>query len=148
MKFIDSLIRSKVSYGNLIVNDVDDEVRTEKVRKDGKVSRQYYTASLISLDTGEARRVTFFQDHLEDGKKASWGKAFNPQLLKLLMARVQPMPGKIVELRLNEAYEINGNPVDKVKIYVPNEEKEDEVILKFLLDSGLITKDQAQGVTI
>ena len=82
------------------------DLQTEKARKDGKVSRQYYT--LYGFDTenpitgGFQRNV--FQTHSQDGKTAFW-KSADYSTAKSLVG--QDIVGDIVRMEV-APYDING----------------------------------------
>lgn len=83
------------------------EVKTEKGRIDGKVSRQYYTAMFSNPSNPFAKTVsrTFWQQHNADGTSAEWRGA-NPSEVKTFIGKL--IPGQIVSSQV-EAYDITGN---------------------------------------
>jgi len=71
------------------------EVKTEKTRTDGKISRQFYTAYFADANNPFAKGVqrNVFQAHSADGKTASW-KGGNPSQVKTFVGK--EIPGQIV----------------------------------------------------
>src|SRR5688572_3434199 len=82
------------------------DVKTEKVRIDNKVSRQYYTAKFQNPANPFAKAVsrTFWQQHNADGTKAVWNGA-DPTVTKSFINK--EIPASIVS-RTVEPYEIEG----------------------------------------
>jgi len=80
------------------------EVKTEKARKDGKKSRQYYTAMFQELGNPFAPAVqrNFFQSHNSDGTECIW-KGANPEDVKSFLNKA--VPGSIVSRQVPD-YEI------------------------------------------
>lgn len=80
------------------------ESKTEKVRTDGKVSREYYTAEFNNPANpfGKSVRRTFWQQHNNDGTVAEWRGA-NPKDVSRFIGK--EIPGRIVS-GTTEAYEI------------------------------------------
>ena len=80
------------------------EVKTEKARKDGKKSRQYYTAMFQELGNPFAPAVqrNFFQAHNADGTETYW-KGGNPEEVKPFLNKA--LPGSIVSRQVPD-YEI------------------------------------------
>lgn len=83
-------------------------VKTEKERKDGKVSRQYYTASFTNPNNPFSKVVsrTFWQQHNADGTEATW-KTANPELVKSFIGKL--IPGSIVSSKVEEYDIVNEN---------------------------------------
>lgn len=81
-------------------------ILTEKVRTDGKVSRQYYTAEFgdQSNPFGQSVKRVIWQQHSADGKTASW-RAGNPAQVKLFIGK--QVPAEIVCLQV-PAYDVQG----------------------------------------
>lgn len=76
-------------------------VKTEKARKDEKVSRQYYTAAFTNPANpfGKVVSRTFWQQHNADGTEATW-KTGNPALVKDFVGKL--IPGSIVSSKVEE----------------------------------------------
>ena len=85
------------------------EVKTEKVRTDGKASRQYYSAVFSDPNNPFAKTVqrNFFQQHNADGTEGIW-KGGNPSEVKQFIGKT--IPGEIVSETV-EAYQIDGRSV-------------------------------------
>ena len=85
-------------------------VKTEKERKDGKVSRKYYTAyfSDAANPFGKVAQRNFFQVHNADGTEASW-KTADPEKTASFIGRT--IPGEIVTRKV-APYELNGKMVN------------------------------------
>jgi hypothetical protein len=83
------------------------EVKTEKERVDGKVSRQYYSAMFSNPSNPFSRTVSrvFWQQHNNDGTSAEWRGA-NPAEVRLFIGKL--IPGQIVSSQV-EAYDITGS---------------------------------------
>lgn len=84
-------------------------VKTETAnRKDGKVSRQYYTAKFANPNNpfGAAKSRTFWQQHNADGTEATW-KAADPALVKDFVGKL--IPGSIVSSKVEEYDIVNEN---------------------------------------
>lgn len=83
------------------------EVKTEKERVDGKVSRQYYTASFSNPSNPFLKTVSrvFWQQHNADGTSAEWRGA-NPSETRAMLGKL--IPGQIVAAQV-EAYDITGS---------------------------------------
>lgn len=81
------------------------EVKTEKSRKDGKKSRQYYTAMFQELGNPFAPAVqrNFFQAHNADGTECIW-KGANPSDVASFVGKA--VPGSIVSRQVPD-YEIS-----------------------------------------
>ena len=77
------------------------EVKTEKERVDGKVSRQYYTATFINPENPFSKAVSrvFWQQHNVEGTEATW-KTANPDLVKKFVGKL--IPGRIVSSVVEE----------------------------------------------
>lgn len=71
------------------------EVKIEKVRTDGKVSRKYYTARFTDPSNPFAPAVSrnIWQQHNNDGTSADW-KVGNPDLVRTFLQK--EIPGKVV----------------------------------------------------
>jgi hypothetical protein len=82
------------------------DVRTEKVRTDGKVSREYFTATFTNPANPFAKGVSrvFWQQHNADGTNAEW-KGANPRDVKQFIGK--EIPGYIAARQV-EAYDITG----------------------------------------
>jgi hypothetical protein len=80
------------------------EVKTEKARKDGKKSRQYYTAMFQELGNPFAPAVqrNFFQSHNSDGTECMWKGAKPEDVIPFVNKAV---PGSIVSRQVPD-YEI------------------------------------------
>jgi len=83
------------------------EVKTEKTRTDGKVSRKYYTARFADASNPFAKGVqrNVFQAHSADGKTASW-KGGNPDQVRSFIGK--EIPGQMVNCTV-EPYTIGEN---------------------------------------
>lgn len=86
------------------------EVKTEKSRTDGKVSRKYYTAyfSDPSNPFAEARQQNVFQSHNADGTAASW-KSGDPSIVAQYIGK--ELPGAFVARKV-APYQIGERTVD------------------------------------
>lgn len=80
------------------------EIKTEKERTDGKVSRQYYTATFSNPSNPFSKTVSrvFWQQHNVEGTEATW-KAGDPKEVKQFIGKT--IPGQIVSSKV-EAYDI------------------------------------------
>jgi len=97
------------------------EVKTEKVRTDGKASRKYYTAyfSDASNPFAPSRQRNFFQSHNADGTVATW-KSGDPAIVKQYVG--QTIPGEFINATV-KPYEVNGRMVDSFTAVVLSGEK-------------------------
>lgn len=88
-------------------------VKTEKARKDEKVSRQYYTAAFTNPANpfGKVVSRTFWQQHNADGTEATW-KAADPALVKDFVGKL--IPGQIVSSKVEE-YDIVNEGTGEVR---------------------------------
>lgn len=86
------------------------EVKTEKQRIDGKVSRKYYTAYFADAQNPFAKQVqrNIFQSHSTDGIVATW-KSGDPALVKSFVGK--EIPGEFVN-SVVEPYKIDGREVN------------------------------------
>lgn len=86
---------------NVLVLLAISAISTEKERKDGKVSRQFYIAEFQDPNNpfSETRKRTIFQQHNADGTKASW-RAGNPDQVKKFLGK--EIPGEIVSENVPE----------------------------------------------
>lgn len=86
------------------------EVKTEKSRKDNKISRQYYTAYFMDPANPFAKQAqtNIWQDHNSDGTVALW-KSGDPAIVKKFVGKT--VPGAIVNSEV-EPYEIDGRQVE------------------------------------
>ncbi len=86
------------------------EVKTEKSRTDGKISRQYYTAYFMDPMNPFAKQAqtNIWQDHNSDGTIAIW-KSGDPSIVKQFIGKT--VPGAIVNSEV-EPYEIDGRIVE------------------------------------
>ena len=89
------------------------EVKTEKVRIDNKVSRQYYTATFANPANPFGKTVsrTFWQQHNIEGTEATW-KTANPSLVKTFIGKL--VPGTIVSSKVEE-YDIVNQGTGEVR---------------------------------
>lgn len=97
------------------------EVKTEKVRTDGKVSRKYYTAYFADSLNPFAKQTqrNIFQDHNQDGTVAIW-KSGDPAIVKNFIGK--EIPGQIVNCSV-APYDINGRMVDSFTTVLLDGEK-------------------------
>lgn len=97
------------------------EVKTEKERKDGKVSRKYYTAYFSDATNpfAPARQRNFFQSHNVDGTIATW-KSGDPAIVKQYIG--QSIPGEFINAAV-KPYEVNGKMVTSFTAVVLSGEK-------------------------
>lgn len=81
------------------------DIRTEKVRSDEKVSRQYYVATFGNPANPFSKAVSrvFWQQHNADGTSAEW-KGANPKDVKQFIGK--EIPGYIAARQV-EAYDID-----------------------------------------
>ena len=89
------------------------EVKTEKVRIDNKVSRQYYTATFANPANPFGKTVsrTFWQQHNIEGTETTW-KTANPALVKTFIGKL--IPGTIVSSPVEE-YDIVNQGTGEVR---------------------------------
>ena len=85
------------------------EVKTEKQRTDGKISRKYYTAYFADAHNPFAKQVqrNIFQSHSTDGTVATW-KSGDPMLVKSFVGK--EIPGQFVNSTV-ETYKIDDRDV-------------------------------------
>lgn len=97
------------------------EVKTEKSRTDGKVSRKYYTAyfSDASNPFAPKRQRNFFQDHNADGTVATW-KSGDPAVVSQYVGK--DIPGEFINATVTP-YELNGKMVNSYTAIVLSGEK-------------------------
>lgn len=97
------------------------EVKTEKSRTDGKVSRKYYTAyfSDASNPFAPKRQRNFFQDHNADGTVATW-KSGDPAVVSQYVGK--EIPGEFINATVTP-YELNGKMVNSYTAIVLSGEK-------------------------
>jgi len=150
MQEINALIKNRKKYGGLVLNDFSrDEqgqpvVKMEKEREDGKKRRQYYNLSFISTESLAASRVvTVWQSHQKNGEEVIW-KGVSPMVAQMFLGK--PVAGYVLMLDLNESYEVNGNLVEKMTLYVPTEEDEESVIRAAFEQAELIQKEVKTGI--
>lgn len=95
---------------NLLTLDRISEVKTEKARQDGKVSRKYYTAYFSDPSTpfAQARQRNFFQSHNADGSEASWKIGAPEKTMNFIGKNI---PAEVVTRKVTP-YELNGKMVD------------------------------------
>lgn len=96
---------------NVLILVAMSAIASEKVRKDGKVSRQFYTAEFSDPSNPFAKTVkrNFFQDHSADGKTAAW-RGGNPETVKKFLNK--EIPGSIVSKSV-ETYKVNEGQEDE-----------------------------------
>ena len=86
------------------------EVKTEKARTDGKISRKYYTAYFMDALNPFAKKQqrNFFEDHANDEGTATIWKSGDPAIVKQFIGK--ELPGQIVNCEV-EPYMINDRSV-------------------------------------
>lgn len=97
------------------------EIKTEKERKDGKVSRKFYEATFTDSQNPfiPARSRRFFQDHNFDGTIAIW-KSGDPSIVKQYLGK--EIPGEILNVKV-ASYKIENREVDNVTLVLLSGEK-------------------------
>lgn len=84
------------------------DLKTEKTRKDGKVSRKFYTLSLGDAnDPFKKKRIkNIFENHVGDGKTEARFSSANQAEAKALIGKTIPGSIQIVEV---EPYQVDGS---------------------------------------
>jgi len=99
------------------------EIKSEKERKDGKVSREYFTAEFVDSSNPFAIKTVkrnFFQLHNADGSEATWG-ALNYSAIKSMVGKT--FAGEVVNEPV-AAYQIDGREVTSyTTVLLPGENK-------------------------
>ncbi len=97
------------------------EVKTEKTRTDGKVSRKYYTAYFMDALNPFAKQQqrNMFQDHNTDGKLAIW-KSGDPLIVGKFVGK--EIPGQIINCNVVK-YKIDGRDVNSFTTVLLDGEK-------------------------
>ncbi len=99
------------------------DVKTEKVRTDGKPSRKYYTAYFADAMNPFAKQIqrNFFQDHVgEAGKEVATWKSADPALVKSFIGK--EIPGQFINCNV-ETYKIGERDVNSFTTVLLDGEK-------------------------
>ncbi len=109
----------------VILNSIS-EVKTEKSRTDGKVSRKYYTAYFSDASNPFAlkRQRNFFQDHNADGTLATW-KSGDPAFVGKYVGK--EIPGEFINATVSP-YKIGENTVTSYTAVVLSGEKLSNIV--------------------
>lgn len=116
------------------------DIRTEKTRKDGKVSRKYYVAKFIDATNpfAPARQRNVFQDHNADGTVATW-KSGDPSVVSQFVGK--EIPGEFVNASV-VPYEVNGRTANSFTTIVLSGEK----LANVLKQQGMTLATSARAV--
>ena len=155
---VNSLIKTLNIYGSLFINSAS-EVKLEKEREDGKVSREYYVLSCLSLeDMSVSGTRCAFQTHNGDGTTAQWKSELSPALAHAFQRRMETtgeimeITGyKIAKIEYNRPYVVNGRDVYKdTVVFACNDEAGtsslETVLRNRLQDHGLLERVPASPV--
>lgn len=121
------------------------EILTEKVRKDNKVSRQYYTAEFQDQENPFAptAKRTIFQAHSADGTTSFW-KGGDPSQIKKFLQK--PVPAEIVSRQV-APYQIGENTATKYTTVVFGHETVESVFKSAGHDLNEMTTTAAPSVS-
>lgn len=122
------------------------EIKTEKSRTDGKVSRQYYTAYFADASNpfAPARQRNIFQTHNADGTACSW-KSGDPAIVAQFVGK--QIPGEFVNVT-TKPYDVNGRMVTSYTTVLLAGENLKAVLKQSGVEMAVETSQVEEGVSL